>query len=478
MKRVGLCVCAFFLALCMRSQTPCSNGMAGIYPCGGIDLLSHLNDSELGGGVNGNTVWGWTDPESGREIAIYGLSNGTAFIDITDPVNPLFIGLLPTHSEASLWRELKVYGHYVFIVSEADEHGMQVFDLAQVLGVTNPPVDFAESAYYGSFGQAHNIAINPETPFAYCMGANSTYNGGLHIVDIQDPLNPVLAGGFDGIGYVHDCQAVIYNGPDTEHVGKEIVFAYHGNGMAVVNCTDKTDCMLISDVQYPLTGYTHQGWLTEDQRYVLMDDETDEANFGQQTRTHMFDALNLDNVVYMGYFEGELNSSDHNLYIKGNYAYLSNYKSGLRIYNIENVANALLDEVAYFDVYPDNDESGYDGSWNNYPYFQSGNIPVSTIHQGFFVVRPNWQLISATQEIQTKSVEYNISPNPALDYFKITLNGEVLKSLVITDMTGKIIASYLQMQSSHSFVVDSSKLAPGVYFVTVNDQFNSRIIIE
>jgi choice-of-anchor B domain-containing protein len=478
MKKISLCLSAILLCVSMWSQTPCANGMAGIYPCGGIDLLSHLSDSQLGGGVNGNTVWGWTDPETGHEIAIYGLSNGAAFIDITDPVNPIYIGLLPMHTTPSLWRELKVYDHYVCIVSEADEHGLQIFDLNQVVGIANPPVEFTESAYYGAFGQAHNIAINPETPFAYCMGANNTYGGGLHIVDIQDPLNPVLAGGFDGVGYIHDCQPVIYSGPDAQYIGQEIVFAYHGDGMAVVNCTDKTDCILLSDTQYPQTGYTHQGWLTEDQRYVLMDDETDEVSFGQNTRTHIFDAQDLENVLYMGYFEGPLNSSDHNLYIKGNYAYLSNYKSGLRIYNIENIANAELSEVAFFDVYPNNNESGYDGSWNNYPYFASGNIPVSTIHQGFFVVRPNWDLISSAKEIQSKFIEYNISPNPASDHFKITLNGELLQSVVISDMTGKTVASYPDMPVAHAFVVDSSKLTPGVYFISINGKFNSRITIE
>ena len=77
-----------------------------------------------------------------------GLKNGTAFIDISYPINPIYLGKLPTHTGESIWRDIKVYQNHAFIVSEASNHGMQVFDLTRLRNVPNPPENFTEDAHY------------------------------------------------------------------------------------------------------------------------------------------------------------------------------------------------------------------------------------------------------------------------------------------------------------------------------------------
>ena len=72
---------------------------------------------------------GWTDPEFGNEIALVSLFDGTAFVDITDPVNPIVLGKLDTHTIGSDWGDIKVYDNVAFIGSEAVDHGMQIHDL-------------------------------------------------------------------------------------------------------------------------------------------------------------------------------------------------------------------------------------------------------------------------------------------------------------------------------------------------------------
>jgi choice-of-anchor B domain-containing protein len=100
------------------------------YPCSHVDLLSRVSLTELNS-VHGapdhraSDIWGWTAP-TGEEIAIIGLYSGTAFVDITDPVNYKYLGKLPTKTVNSAWRDIKTYGSYAFIVSEAKDHGMQV----------------------------------------------------------------------------------------------------------------------------------------------------------------------------------------------------------------------------------------------------------------------------------------------------------------------------------------------------------------
>jgi choice-of-anchor B domain-containing protein len=139
----------------------CENGFAGIYPCDGYDLIAHISADKLGGS-SGNDSWGWTDPQTNKEYALVGLDNGTAFIDVSDPINPVYLGKLPTHTQSSTWRDVKTYNNHAFVVSEASGHGMQVFDLTRLRDVVNPPLNFTEDAHYNGFGSAHNIIINEE----------------------------------------------------------------------------------------------------------------------------------------------------------------------------------------------------------------------------------------------------------------------------------------------------------------------------
>jgi choice-of-anchor B domain-containing protein len=378
----------FFLTLSFYafSQTPCEDGFAGIYPCENVDLLSMMPSSEVGGGGM-NDVWGWTDPADGTEYVLLGRSSGISFIDISDPVNPVYLGDLPTHTTNSSWRDVKVYDNYAFVVSEAGGHGMQVFDLTQLSSVETPPAIFEEDAHYSGFGDAHNIVINPESGFAYGVGTG-TFAGGLHIVDIQDPLNPVIAGDFSQDGYTHDAQAVTYNGPDEDHVGKEIVFACNANSLTIVDCEDKTDCQQLSRSEYEQSAYSHQGWLTEDHRYFLLGDELDEVQLGNNTKTLIWDCEDLENPVLIGEHLAETPAIDHNQYVNGNILFQSNYKAGLRMLDLVDVENGNLSEVAYFDVFPADDNTGFQGSWSNYPYFESGVVAVTHMGEGLFLVKP------------------------------------------------------------------------------------------
>lgn len=373
--------------LAAMAITPCVGGTAGGYPCQNVDLMSFLPLSSIGGG-NGNDIWGWTDPLTGKEYAIMGRTNGTAFVDISNPESPIYLGNLPTHTVNSTWRDIKVYANHAFIVSEASGHGMQVFNLTQLRTVTSPPVTFSNTAHYNGFGNAHNIAINEATGFAYAVGT-STCSGGLHMVNIQNPTSPSNAGCFSSDGYTHDTQCVIYTGPDTTYQGQEICFNSNEDTLTIVNVNNKSNPVQLSRVGYSGSRYTHQGWLTEDQHYFLLDDELDEQNNGHNTRTYIWNVTDLNAPVLIGNFTSSAAAIDHNQYIKGNYSYQANYRAGLRILNLTNVASGSLTEAGYFDIYPANNNANFNGAWSTYPYFASGMVIVSGIEQGLFVLRPN-----------------------------------------------------------------------------------------
>ena len=387
MQKISLAAFAVAL-LCGSSwsQTPCVNGMAGGYPCENVDLVSFMGSQEVGGGSNMNDIWGWTDPSDSTEYVLLGRSNGTAFIDISDPINPVLIADLPTQTTNSLWRDIKVYGNHAFIVAEAGGHGMQVVDLTQLGAIANPPQTIEADALYTGWGNAHNIVINENTARAYGVGT-STFEGGLHIVDISDPLNPNLIGEFSADGYTHDAQVVSYMGPDTQYGGKEIAFCCNENTITIADVTDPLDAALISATGYENSSYTHQGWLTEDHRYFISNDELDEQNFGINTTSFIWDVSDLSAPELMGTFVSTASAIDHNMYVRDTLIYQSNYRAGLRILSTSDIDSGQLEEVAYFDVDPASDAAQFSGTWSNYPYFPSGIIAVSHMEEGLFLLQ-------------------------------------------------------------------------------------------
>ena len=372
--------------LAAQAATTCTNGMAGPYPCREIDLMAFLPPEEIGGGT-GNDIWGWTDPLTGREYALVGRSVGTAFVDITIATRPIYLGLLPTHTVNSTWRGIKVFANHAFVVSEALNHGMQVFDLTQLRDVVNPPVTFAETAYYAGFGSTHTLALNSATGFAYAVGTR-TCEGGLHVVDVRDPVSPRTAGCFALDGYTHETQCVVYRGPDTVYRDREICLSSNEDTLTIVDVTDKLEPTQLSRTGYDGSAYTHQGWLTEDQRYFLVNDETDETTFKHPTRTWIWDVSHLDAPVLTAFYDGATPSIDHNLYIRGDLVYESNYRSGLRILDVGAVEQGTLRELGFFDIYPADDAAAFNGAWTSYPFFASGAVVVNGIEQGLFVLRP------------------------------------------------------------------------------------------
>ena len=383
------------------------SGAADRFGCSRVDILSFLPTDAIGGGrgTGTNDVWGWTDPQTGREYAIVGRTNGTAFIDISDPTSPVYLGSLrkTPGSLATMWRDMKVFDNHVFVVADgAGPHGVQVFDLTRLREVGEAPAAFLPDALYERIASAHNIAINESTGMAYVLGASfggETCGGGLHMIDVNDPTEPTFVGCFQdnttgraGTGYTHDALCIIYQGPDAEHVGREICFGSNETALSIADVTDKDNPIPISTATYPNVGYAHQGWLTEDQRYFFMSDELDEfsarrddTSAWEGSRTMIWDVADLDDPILAKEHFGEVFSSDHNLYIKGDLMYQSNYTSGLRILNISDPVNPY--EVGFLDTVPRSDSPGFGGSWSNYPFFESGTIVVSSGREGVFFLR-------------------------------------------------------------------------------------------
>jgi choice-of-anchor B domain-containing protein len=390
------------MAAMVGSEVKCEDGAAGVFDCADMDVLAFIPTGQLGAkrGVFVNDLWGWTDPETGREYAIVGRVDATVFIDITDPTNPVWVGELPMHegATANFWRDIKVYADHAFIVADgAGPHGMQVFDLKQLRSVTTTPAMFEETAHYDGIASSHNIVINEETGYAYAVGASGgaeTCGGAFHMINIQDPSSPTFAGCFGdtnagrrSTGYTHDAQCVVYRGPDEDYQGNEICFGSSETALTIADVTDKENPVAVAAAGYPNVGYAHQGWLTDDHRFFYLNDELDELSQDMEgTRTLIWDLSDLDDPVMVREHFGTTRSSDHNLYVRGDLMYQSNYVSGLRVLDISDPENPV--EVAFFDTVPFGDDNpGFGGSWSNYPYFESGTVVVTSSREGVFLLK-------------------------------------------------------------------------------------------
>ena len=388
----------------------CVDGRAGIFECDNVDLVAFLPVQAIGGGrgVTTNDIWGWTDPQSDRDYAIVGMRDGTAFVDVSDPYVPIFVGKLPksADSPASLWRDIKVYSDHAFIVADASgPHGVQVFDLTQLRRFEGTPLAFSEAAHYDGVNSSHNIYINAESAFAYAVGNSSggeTCGGALHMINVEDPRNPIFAGCFEpqatsprGPGGTHDVQCVTYRGPDRRYRGREVCFSSDGRAFGIGDVTDKRNPQVISTATYPNLAYTHQGWLDGEHRYFYMNDEGDEVSgLVAGTRTLIWDVEDLEDPILVGEYITDNPATDHNLYIVGDVMYQSNYRSGLHVLDISEREQPR--PLGFFDTVPWGDNNGMGdilsgalGSWSNYPFFDSGVVAVTSGKEGLFILKLN-----------------------------------------------------------------------------------------
>ncbi len=342
----------------------------------GVRLMSWLTLNELGGADNANSLWGYTSP-SGREYAMVGLSNGTAFVEITDPGAPQVISIQP--GPGSLWRDVRKYQNYAYSVSEGGG-GIQVFNLAQI---DNGIVTLVGNVTTGGDLPTHTVCVDEASGFLYRAGGGAN---GLRIYSLANPANPTFVASW-GTRYVHEVSVFRYtSGP---YAGRQIAFAcsgYNGGntatGLDILDVTNKSNIVVLKNLQYSNAAYSHQAWPTPDMRYLYLNDEKDEIN-GQPTLTKVFDIQNLSNPIERPGYTNNNPAIGHNLYLKGNKMYQANYRSGLRIIDVSSPLNPT--EVAWFDTYPEDDLPAFNSLWNVYPYFSSGLLIGSDIERGLFV---------------------------------------------------------------------------------------------
>lgn len=385
-------------------QAACVNGFAGEFPCRGIDLLHWMPlDAFSTRPSAANDIWGFVDRNDNREYAIIGLRNGTAVVDVTDPEAPREVGTIPGPN--TTWRDIKVsqsfdpvarrWKAYAYAVADAVNQGLQIIDLTKL------PDSISLAAVYNEFASAHNIymsninyqngvALPGLKPYVYILGSNRN-GGAFRTLDITDPVHPVeVTPPPARTQYVHDATSIVLRGPRAQqcapgHQPCEIYVDFNENTVDIWDITDKSAPVMLSSTGYAGSAYTHSGWWSADKRYIFIHDELDESSFGVNTQVRTLDITDLRAPFVSNTWVGPTPAIDHNGFAKGKRYYISNYRRGLTVLDISN-PNAPS-ERAFFDTYPSNDNTFFNGAWGVYPFLPSGTIVVSDIERGLFVLR-------------------------------------------------------------------------------------------
>ncbi len=419
-------------------------GVAETFESSGVQLMSWFPVTTFDpANTSANDCWGYVSP-SGREYAIVGLSNGTGFVEVTNPAQAQIRAykLGPT----SLWRNVKTYKHWCYAVSEGGG-GIQVFDLAQI---DNGVVTELPSVNTGGNLATHTMIINETTGYLYRMGGGSN---GIRVYNLEpNPAAPQYVTAW-GDKYTHDGTVMSYtSGP---YAGKEIFFAcgglnngYLNTGVTILDVTNKAAISVMSEFFYANAAFCHQLWPSADLQYAYINDEIDEANFGVYSVGRIMNISNLSAPTLAGTYTTGQQSVDHNEYVDGNLLFCSNYKSGLRVFDLTNPATPT--QVAWFDTYPGDTSGGYAGLWSNYPYLPSGTILGSDIQRGLFVWRLGSPQVGFAYPQGTPTllnplgdslqVDLNLSPGasvvPGTAVMHFTVNGAPAADVPLQPLSG------------------------------------------
>ena len=466
------------LILCL-----CGPLLQAQYDSDNVNLLGHYDNDSLPIHTLGtfNDVWGYV--ENDREYAIFGSANFIHIFEVTDPSNLREVVSIETNNN-SAWRDFKTYKQYAYAVADKGEEGLKVIDLSQL-----PDTAFVVLQETKYFDICHNIFIDVENDRLYTAGAvkGDEPLGGVHIFDLsQTPEEPVL---MDHIPmserYVHDI-----------YVRDNIGYASSANsGYYIYDLSNPSDPKF--KAQVGTNGYNHSSWVSEDGSFALF---AEEVPIGLPLGIADLCDLENGNISVDNYFkfpiiEGLPDVHDlatpHNPFIKGDFAYVSYYHDGLHVYDLTNPSE--VKRVGYFDAYFQNDNylTPYKGTWGCYPFLPSGNILISDLDNGLFILdfllddnneAPEGSLCPTTSTNQViAETLLAVYPNPSLGLFMLELpSSDTEFEIRVLDLTGQII---YEEKTGKSYLVELNlkELNSGIYILELSnstERYKSKLQIQ
>jgi choice-of-anchor B domain-containing protein len=471
-----------------QANENCIDGKADIFDCKNIDLLAHFPLTQMSGTPSsGSDIWGHVDLNTGNEFAIMGLKNGVIVVDVTTPSIPKEVGTISGVS--SSWRDVKVYQYfdealnlwqaYAYATTEGNE-GVTIIDLNNLpnsisLVEKNKVVSTAHNVYITNVDHTLNIELPNQKASLQLIGANSR-SGAFQNYSLSNPrtLTNRPTSNF-GSGYTHDGSSLSID--DQRSIndcgltsGSCTVFIdFNEKEMKLWNITDPNNSSQLGTAEYNDVDkdnqYIHSGWGTEDKQFVLLHDEFDEYRGGLNTTVRIFSIEDLNTPIQVGQWTGSTRAIDHNGFVRGNRYYMSNYERGLTVLNITDPSNPT--EVAFFDTYTPANSASFNGAWGVYPFLPSGNILVSDINSGLYILKDNAK-DSTTGVFSFLNKRSEVDPGTTLSLL-VARNG--------SNLTQSATVSYQVIQGSAKFGEDFD-VENGTLTWLANDNTDKTINID
>lgn len=315
-------------------------------------------------GSRGSDVWGYVDRDTGKEYALACAYDGTHVLDCSDPSNPILRGIIPTDnpgSSGNRWRDLKVFGQYAYVVSEA-HGGMQIIDL------TNPDRPRKVRTFGASLWSAtHNIAMDFTNGVAYACGTNN----GMHVIDVKtNPTNPTRIAVYT-TAYVHDL--AIQNG--LAHTAE-----INSNRYTILDVTGLPSFSRVSSVVSAGRSSCHSMWPSRDDQIVAICHETSGGELV------VYDISNPRIPVFLSKFQtGGRSAIVHNPMVVDRVCHISWNTEGYQAMDLSDPANPM--RVGFYDTWSGS-SAGFEGVWGVYAGQPSGVIYAMDRSAGFFVFKP------------------------------------------------------------------------------------------
>ncbi len=434
---------AIFICLILNA------GLLAQLPNSNMNLLANRNDHFTS--TMYSAIWGYT-ADDGREYAILGCPNGTAFYDITDTTNIVEVDFLP--GLTSSWREMKTFGKFAYIVSEATGSGLQIVNLKYL----PDSVSLVNTFLFTGYSRTHTISQSG--PYLYLNGGDYGV-GGIFVLDLsENPRVPVKRGEWE-VEYIHDCRVV------NDTIWGAGIF--DGN-IYVIDAVNKDSLRTINNwLNIPEPG-PHNTALSSDRKHLFVTDEIG----GDPRLLKVWDVQDIMNPVQVATWQptGITTSVVHNIETYGNYAVVAHYTAGVRLLNITNPVIPV--EIAWYDTYPADNSFNYNGCWGVY-MFPSGKIIASDRQTGLYVFKSNQVFVGGGNNNQSVPEQFKLSqnyPNPFNPVTRISYSvpKNVYVTLKVYNILGKEVATLIdrfETAGEHSFTYDAANMPSGAYFCTL-----------
>ena len=433
-----------------------------------ITLLDHwYSDSLLTNTSQVRFSSCWAFEQGGKEYGIIGSTEGAHFFELTNENRFRFIDFIPGRfiSSQAITREYKHYKNYVYAICDEGPSSLQIIDVSYLPDSVHLVGDLRNEL----FGKAHNLFIDSTNALLYLCKVRPVVSGietsmvPFRVYSLFDPTNPILVWQSPSdIQDVHDL-----------YVRDNIAILNCGyDGIRVYDFTNPNAPIYLNNLTvYQEQGYNHQGWLSPNGKTYVFADETS----GMRIKKANFNSdYSIDIVSFFGRPNVPYNKTAHNIHCTDEFAFVSYYNDGLRIYDLR--LNPPR-EIAAYDTYIDNsltNNFSMWGAWGIHALLPSGRILISDRNSGFYLFDfdRDFFLNQAIDEIQ-------IYPNPVLDNESFVLRMPYDRVNNFTyemfDVNGKLLTSQTVNDQSYSEI--KAPEVSGLYFLKVkyNDVFMNEI---